>query len=434
MKKALSLLLVVLMVMGMVSTACADEPVEITFWHSWGSGPNYDSITALTAKFNAANEGKIHVTEQYIGGYADTLSKCIVGYSGGDNPEVCVVDASMSLNAAKYGLMVDLAEYAAKNDAEYDFGQFIPGMMLFSTDVEGHVWSLPFARSTQVMYVNMDLIEQCMGSAFIPQTWDDIWAICEAWCAKTGTPAYSHGADSGWFSFYVTTIGFGEYYNKAGTGACLYLNDAWEKALVAWRNAIDKGWYSIPSLSTAGFFEDFMAGKLPIMFGSTGNLANVLSRSEGVFKVGVGYLPGGLKEDGSIYRCVQTGGANLMMANNKSEVQTAAAWEFIKFMTNNESNIDHALATGYLINHIGAEQNEKVQAKWAETPEFRVSYDQLQFVHETYVSAYNSELDAEETDIMTAFVMDNVSVEDTIKAFDNVYKSIFPDGVVDTYE
>ena len=434
MKRLATLFLALLMVLSLTTFAHAEVPVEVVFWHSWGSGPNLEAVEELTNAFNAEHEGKIHVSAQYIGGYSDTLSKCIVGYSGGDNPTVSVVDACMTLNAVEYGIMEDLSAYIQANDPEYDVGQFFPGMMIFSTDIDGHVWSLPFARSTQVMYVNQDLIAQCMGEAFIPQTWDDIWKICEAWKAQTGEPAYSHGDDSGWFSFYVTTIGFGEYYNKAGTGACLYMNDAWEKALTAWRNAIELGWYSAPSLSTAGPTDQFIAGKLPIIFASTGALTRVLAGAKDVFNVGVGYLPGGLKEDGSIYRCVQTGGANLYLANNKSDEEKAAGWEFLKYMTSYDANIYHALKTGYLINHVGAEQNEEVLAKWAESPEFRVSYDQLQFVHETYVSKYCSELDLEETDVITAFVMDNVSVADTLAAFDNVYSSIFPDGVVDTYE
>ena len=62
-----------------------------------------------------------------------------------------------------------------------------------------------------------------------------------------------------------------------------------------------------------------------------------------------------------------------------------------------------------------------------------MSYDQLQFVHEAYKSIYCSELDMEETVIMNSFVMDGVSVEDTLKDFENMYETIMPLGVVDTW-
>ena len=434
MKKFLSLLLAALMILSMVPFASAEGPIEITFWHSWGSGKNNEATEKLVADFNAANEGKIHVNSLYVGGYSEVLSKAMVGYNDGENPTVAVVDACMALNAAQYGIMHNLTDYTAENDPEYDWDQFFPGLLEFSIDEDRKNWTVPYARSTQVMYVNMDLVRQCLGAdAAIPSTWDDVWKVCEAWTAQTGTPAYSHGAHSGWYAFYILSLYNGEFYNQDGTGACMYINDAWRKALNTWKDAIDKGWYMVPSLSTAGFYEDFMASKLPIMFNSTGSVTDILADSEGVFDVEVCYLPGGVTEDGSIRRAVQTGGANLMLANNKSAEETAAGWEFIKFMTSEEANIYHALTTGYLIGHVGAEQNEAVVNAWAAEPALRVSYDQLQFVHEAYKSIYCSELDMEETVIMNSFVMDGVSVEDTLKDFENMYETIMPLGVVDTW-
>ena len=46
----------------------------------------------------------------------------------------------------------------AQNDPDYDIGQFIPAMLVFSTDTDGNVWSLHYGRSTQIMYCNMDLL------------------------------------------------------------------------------------------------------------------------------------------------------------------------------------------------------------------------------------------------------------------------------------
>ena len=60
--------------------------------------------------------------------------------------------------------------------------------------------------------------------------------------------------------------------------------------------------------------EDFMAGKLPFCFNSSGSLDDAVTKSEGVFTLGVDMLPGKLQDDGSIYRRVYTGGSNLMLA------------------------------------------------------------------------------------------------------------------------
>ena len=434
MKKLVSLVLVLMLALGCVSIANADDgTIELDFWHSWGSGANYEAILELVGQFNTAHEGKIHVNEQYIGGYADTLSKYLVSYSAGENPAVSIIDACMTLNAVQSGVMENLTAYAAANDPEYDMGQFLPGMQVFATDENGDVWSLPYARSTQIMYCNMDLIRDVMGEdATAPKTWKEMYAICEAYTGKYNQPTYSHDIGGGYFAYYITSMADGEYYNKAGTGACMNLNDGWRVALTQWRNSIDKGWYLVPSLSTSGQWENFKAGNLPISFASTGSLTGALRDCQ--FDLEVCFLPGYENEDGSVKYRVYTGGANLMMANNKSDEEEAAAWEFIKFMTSAESNVYHSFATGYVLTHVGLDQDPEVQAKWEAEPARKVAYDQLEYVNETYVSIYTSEIDLEVVDSLKAFAMDNISVEDELAELANIMNSIFPEGVVETYE
>lgn len=433
MKKFISLVLALFLSTSCVCLANAEGPIELDFWHAWGSGANYDTIVELVNKFNAANEGKIHVTEQFIGNYAETLSKYTVSFSANENPAVSIIDACMTLNAVQYGVMENLSAYAATNDPEYDMSTFLPGMQVFATDAQGDVWSLPYARSTQIMYCNMDLIRDVMGEkAAPPKTWNELYAIAEAFKAKYDKPTYSHDIGGGYFAYYITSMADGEYYNKAGTGACMNINDGWRVALTQWRNSIDKGWYMVPSLSTSGQWEAFKAGDLPISFASTGSLTGALRDCR--FDLEVCFLPGFEKEDGTIKYRLFTGGANLMMASNKTPEEKAAAWEFIKFMTSAETNIFHSFATGYVLTHVGLENDPEVLEKWKESPARKVAYDQLAYVNETYVSAYTSEIDLEVVDSLKAFAMDNISVEDELAELANIMNSIFPEGVVEKYE
>lgn len=433
MKKVFAMILALVFCLSLGMTAASAEgPVEISFWHAWGSGANYEALTKLVDDFNAAHEGEIHVTEQYIGNYAETLSKFNVSFKSGENPTVSIIDACMSLNELQYGTMINLSEYAAKNDPDYDIGQFVPAMLVFSTDTDGNVWSLPYGRSTQIMYGNMDLLGE-LGYG-MPQSWEEMWEICEKWTEKTGKPAYGHPIAGGYFTFYITVWGGGEYFSKDGLGACMYLNDGWEKALTAWRNAIDKGWYEVPSLTTGGFWEDFMAGNLPFCFYSSGNLGGAITKTEGVFELGVDMLPGKLQDDGSIYRRVYTGGSNLMLSSNKSEEETKAGWEFIKFMTSTESNIYHSLKTGYVLSHVGVENDPRVQEAWAANPKARVAFDQLAYLNETHVSPYMSEIDNELVSSLEAFASDDISVEDEMANLKDIMESVLPNGIVETYE
>ena len=433
MKKLVSLLLALLMMLSCVSFASAEDVIELEFWHSWGSGANYEALVKLVDDFNAANEGKIHVTETYVGNYAEVLSKVTVGYSANENPAINVIDACMTMNHAQNGVMENLSAYAKANDPEYDMGTFLPGMLVFSTDANGDVWSVPYARSTQIMYCNMDLIRDVMGAdATAPKTWEELYAIAEAYKAKYDKPTYSHDIGGGYFAYYITSMADGEYYNKAGTGACMNINDGWRTALSQWRTSIDNGWYMVPSLSTSGQWAEFKLGNLPISFASTGSLTGALKDCQ--FDLEVCFLPGYKHEDGSIEYRLFTGGANIMMASNKSDEEKAAAWEFIKFATSPESNVFHSFATGYVLNHNGLADLPEVQEKWAAEPARKVAYDQLAYVNETYVSIYTAEIDLEVVDALKAFAMDNLTVEEGYAELENIMTSIFPDGVVETYE
>ena len=291
MKKLVSLVLALLMMLSCVSFASAEGVIELDFWHSWGSGANYEALVKLVNDFNAANEGKIHVTETYVGNYAEVLSKVTVGYSANENPEINVIDACMTMTHAQNGVMENLSEYARANDPEYDMSTFLPGMLVFSTDGNGDVWSMPYARSTQIMYCNMDLIRDVMGAdATAPKTWEELYAIAEAYKAKYDKPTYSHDIGGGYFAYYVTSMADGEYYNKAGTGACMNINDGWMTALNQWRKSIDNGWYMVPSLSTSGQWAEFKLGNLPISFASTGSLTGALKDCQ--FDLEVCFLPG----------------------------------------------------------------------------------------------------------------------------------------------
>ena len=49
------------------------------------------------------------------------------------------------------------------------------------------------------------------------------------------------------------------------------------------------------------------------------------------------------------------------------------------------------------------------------------------------MSIYTSEIDLAVVDALNAFAMDNVPVDEMMKNLETIMTSIFPDGVVDTY-
>ena len=86
--------------------------------------------------------------------------------------------------------------------------------------------------------------------------------------------------------------------------------------------------------------------------------------------MGVGYLPGGPKNESPV---CPTGGAGLGIPSGVSkEVQLAAA-TFLKFMTEPENTAQFSAATGYMPTRTSADMT----AVLAKTPQIKTAMDQL---------------------------------------------------------
>lgn len=87
MKKRISLVLALMILLSLCSFARAEqEPLHIEFWHTRGSGANYEVLKNSVDTFNATigKEKGIFVEEIFQGGYADIVPKLeMASQSGG---------------------------------------------------------------------------------------------------------------------------------------------------------------------------------------------------------------------------------------------------------------------------------------------------------------------------------------------------------------
>lgn len=112
MKKRISLVLALMILLSLCSFARAEqEPLHIEFWHTRGSGANYEVLKNSVDTFNATigKEKGIFVEEIFQGGYADIVPKLEMASQSGGMPAVGVtsgVRASILLDdglAGRYG-------------------------------------------------------------------------------------------------------------------------------------------------------------------------------------------------------------------------------------------------------------------------------------------------------------------------------------------
>lgn len=125
---------------------------------------------------------------------------------------------------------------------------------------------------------------------------------------------------------------------------------------------------------------DFIEGKTAMMYHTTGNLTNV--KKNAAFDFGVAMLPAD-ETPGS-----PTGGGNFYIFKGVSPERQQAAFEFIKWMTDDERVAQWSIDTGYVATRPSAYETERMKAYAEEFPYCLVARDQLEYGY-AELSTYN---------------------------------------------
>ena len=160
MKKRISLVLALMILLSLCSFARAEqEPLHIEFWHTRGSGANYEVLKNSVDTFNATigKEKGIFVEEIFQGGYADIVPKLEMASQSGTMPAVGVTSGVRASILLDDGLLADMAPYAAKTG--FDFSVFFESLLDVPGNENGEIRSLPYVRSTPVFYYNKTMAD-----------------------------------------------------------------------------------------------------------------------------------------------------------------------------------------------------------------------------------------------------------------------------------
>ena len=376
MKKLVALMMALLMVASMASFAVAEEPTKVVFWHSRGSGANYEVTKEAVDNFNATigAEKNIVVEEVYIGGYGTLQTKTQMAAQSGEQPTVAVTSGVRNAILMDDGLTVDLAPYIAASN--WDTSRFFDGIFYTAGNEDGHVYSLPYIRSTPLFFYNKTLADS-VGKTEAPRTIAEMEEFCKAL-----TVVDANGE--------VLTYGFeltndicylqgsllyqlGSSLGGGGEAACL-TDGAMAKVLGDWTRWMDEGWCRVPTAEALGCTERLAQGMLGAFVGSCSTLGNLVPACEEMgIELGVAYFP---VYDIENPACSIGGGCIVLLDNNTEEVKQAG-WEFMMYLLSDERIAAEAMATGYLPSTKTVIDMPEMQQYWAENPGFKLAYDQL---------------------------------------------------------
>ncbi|MDD4212253.1 MAG: extracellular solute-binding protein [Bacilli bacterium] len=345
-----------------------DGKTHVTFYHTMGA--NLQTVlNKYIGKFNEVYPD-IVIDHEAIGSYDDVRDQVITQLQAGTQPTLayCYPDHVAAYLRSKK--VVDLNTYI--NDPEVglttaQIDDFIEGYY-----AEGHqfgddtkMYSLPFSKSTEVMYYNKTFFEE--HEIAIPTHWfatgetdtTSMEYVIEQ--IKTIDPncvPLGYDSEANWFI--TMTEQLNTPYTAAVTdvsGRFLFndtRNIAFLKAFKTWH---EEGWLTTQAVYggyTSGLFTNLkeVDGKVLRSYISIGSSAGAtyqcpakLTSGEYPFEVGIAPIP---QADTNNQKVISQG-PSITMLKQRDEAVNDAAWLFVKFLlTNVNFQAEFSMASGYV--------------------------------------------------------------------------------------
>jgi sn-glycerol 3-phosphate transport system substrate-binding protein len=367
-------------IVGLMLSVCSTMAfaTQLTMFYPVAvGGPLTKLVDKLVSDFQAENPD-ITVKAIYSGNYSDTMTKAMTALKGGTPPNLSVILSTEIFTLIDNDAIVPFDDLITTAQEKQWLDSFYPALMENSRTA-GKTWSIPFQRSTIVMYYNKDAFRRAgLNPDAPPATWDELVDMGKKLVVKdssgkvtqwgleipsTGYPYWMFGAlcrQNG--EVLMNTAGTEVYFKNPGVIQAL---DFW-KDLGQTHGIMPKGTIEWGTLRT-----DFLEQKTAMMWHSTGNLTAVKKNAS--FDFGVAMLPA-KKERGT-----PTGGGNFYIFKDSSPEERKAALKFIKWMTQPERTAQWSIGTGYLGTRADAYETDELKSYVKEFPPAAIARDQLKY-------------------------------------------------------
>lgn len=284
-----------------------EKPLELTWYFPVAvGGPITKMIEKMAEDFNKEHPD-IVVKPIYTGTYEETMTKVQTNIQGNDPPDLAVLLSTDLYTLMDMDAIIPLDEWIKKDKAEEMIKDFYPAFMENSI-TNGKTWSIPFQRSTIVLYYNKDAFKESgLDPEKPPKDWGELTKYAKKLTklgAQWGVEIPTSGFPYWMFQAFALQNGKNvmnddgtEVYfdTKENVEAVQFWVDLAKKHKVMPEGVVD--WATAPS--------DFIEGKTAMLYHTTGNLTNI--KENATFDFGVAFMPGN-KQFGS-----PTGGGNFYM-------------------------------------------------------------------------------------------------------------------------
>src|SRR5262249_42672403 len=149
----------------------AQSAVALSFYYPIAvGGPIPAIIDGYCTEFKA--QTGITVTPVYAGTYGETMTKAVTAIRGGPGPQMAILLAAGMHSLQDRDILASLDDLGLDAAAAKTWTDGFYPAFLANSRAEGKLWSVPFQRSTAIMYYNQDAFAEVgFGADAFPRTW-----------------------------------------------------------------------------------------------------------------------------------------------------------------------------------------------------------------------------------------------------------------------
>lgn len=308
-----------------------EKEVEIIFWHAMNGGQE-EALTSLTESFMNENPN-IKVTLQNQANYGDLSQKITSTMQSPKNlPTITQAYPDWLVGAIKEGLVVDLTSYidnADKAIALDNKDDILEGLRK-GVEIDGGIYGMPFNKSTEVLWYNKTLFDELQLE--VPKTFEELKEVSKTIFEKKNIAGVGFDSLSNYYTTYLQNKGVAFDENLDVTG------DLSKEACNYYFEGIKGGYFRIAGT------DKYLSGpfgneQVAMYVGSNAGETYVKEGVSGKFEYAVAPYPA--------EQSVQQG-TDIYMFNEASEEQKSAAWEYLKYLTSKDAQVEWATKTGYM--------------------------------------------------------------------------------------
>ncbi len=356
----------------------AHAQTEIQWWHSM-AGALGDKVNEIAQKFNAS-QSQYKVVPVYKGQYDESMTAAIAAYRAGNPPGILqVFEVGTATMMAAKGAIKPVYQLMAEQHEKFDPKAFLPAVTSYYSDTRGHLLSMPFNSSTQVLYINKDAFKKAgLDPNKPPRTWPELEKDAE----KLKAAGMSCAFTTGWQSW-VQMESFSAWHNVpfatkqngfGGLDTRLVFNGPVQvRHIQNLGNMAKKGLFTYVGRKDEPNGK-FSAGDCGMFTQSSGAYANIKANAK--FEFGVSPLPYYPDVKGAPQNTI-IGGATLWVMNQKNKDVYKGIAKFFTFLSSTDIQLDWHKSTGYVPITLAAYEAAKKEGLYAERPGFDTAIKEL---------------------------------------------------------